>query len=76
MTWRFNRRDRASSSSHDPQKGTKLDPLLRLDMSFEEALSRFVATKPEEVEESIERSKTKRPPEEIPGNGPYALRSG
>jgi hypothetical protein len=43
------------------KKGTKLDPPLRLEMSFEEAMSRFVATKPKEVDESIERSKTKRP---------------
>lgn len=43
-------------------KGRKLEPPLRLDMPFEEALSRFVATKPEEIDESIERAKTKRPP--------------
>jgi hypothetical protein len=46
------------------KKGAKLDPPLRLDMSFEEALSRFVATKPEEIEESIERSKAKVPPQD------------
>jgi len=47
-------------------KGKKLEPPLRLDMSFEEALQRFVATKPGEVDESIERSKTKRPPQDEP----------
>lgn len=46
------------------KKGTKLDPPLRLDMSFQAALGRFIATKPEEVEESVERSKAKRPPED------------
>jgi hypothetical protein len=44
----------------------KLEPPLRLDMDFNEALSRFVATDPKEVDESIERSKTKKPP----GDGP------
>ena len=46
------------------KKGDKLEPPLRLDMSFGEALSRFVATVPKEVDESIERSKTKRPPQD------------
>ena len=44
-------------------KGTKLEPPLKLDMSFGEALARYIATNPKEVEESIERSKTKTPPE-------------
>jgi len=44
----------------------KLEPPLKLDLSFEEALSRFVATKPEQVDESIERSKTKKPPQDAP----------
>jgi hypothetical protein len=44
-------------------KGRKLEPPLKLDMNFGEALSRFVATKPAEVEESIARSKTKKPPD-------------
>jgi len=48
------------------QKGKTQEPKLKLDMSFEDALSRFVATKPQEVEESIQRAKEKRPP----GNGP------
>jgi hypothetical protein len=53
------------------KKGTKLDPPLRLDMSFDEALSRFVATNPEEVDESVQRSKTKRPPQdEAPRRSP------
>ena len=45
-------------------KGKKLEPPLKLDMSFSEALSRFAATKPKEVEEGIERSKTKKPPQD------------
>ena len=57
------------------KKGAKLDPPLRLDMSFEEALSRFVATKPEEVEESIERSKKEGPePEATPTRPPRKKR--
>jgi hypothetical protein len=43
---------------------------LKLDLSFGEALSRFVATKPEEVEESIERSKSKKPPQDGPPRRP------
>ena len=42
----------------------KLEPPLRLDMSFDEALGRFAATDPNEVAESVERSKAKRPPED------------
>jgi hypothetical protein len=49
-------------------KGKKLEPPLKLDMNFGEALARFVATKPEQVDESIKRSKTKKPPgDESPG---------
>ncbi len=48
------------------RKGDKLEPKLKLDMDFAEAFARFVRTNPAEVAESIERSKTKRPP----GNGP------
>jgi hypothetical protein len=48
------------------RKGDKLEPKLALDMYFAEALARFTQTKPEEVAESIERSKAKKPP----GNGP------
>jgi hypothetical protein len=45
-------------------KGKKLEPPLRLDMNFFESLERFVHTDPKEVEESIERSKTKVPPQD------------
>jgi hypothetical protein len=38
-------------------KSTAPEPPLRLDMPFDEALKRFIGTKPEEVEASIERSK-------------------
>lgn len=41
----------------------KREPPLRLDMSFEEALKRFSGTDPREIEESVERSKQKKPPE-------------
>ena len=44
--------------------GKKLEPPLKLDLSFSEALSRFVATKPKEVDAGIERSKTKKPPQD------------
>jgi hypothetical protein len=37
-------------------KSTPPEPPLRLDLPFNEALRRFIATKPEEVEESIKRS--------------------
>lgn len=40
----------------------KLEPPLKLDMDFGEALKRFVGTKPGEVAESVERSKAKKPP--------------
>ncbi len=50
-------------------KGKKLEPPLKLDMSFGEALNRFVATKPGEVEESIARSKQKKPPGAEPSGG-------
>jgi hypothetical protein len=48
----------------------KLEPPLKLDLSFDEALSRFVATEPKEVVESIERSKTKKPPQDKPPRRP------
>jgi hypothetical protein len=38
-------------------KGKKLEPPLRLDMSFDETLSRFAATKPKEVDDSIAKAK-------------------
>ena len=55
-------------------KGRKLEPPLRLDMGFGEAMSRFVASKPNEVAESIERSKTKKPPGVSPGGPPSSGR--
>jgi hypothetical protein len=48
----------------------KLEPPLKLNLSFDEALSRFVATEPKEVAESIERSKTKKPPQDEPPRRP------
>ncbi len=48
----------------------KLEPPLKLDMDFGEALSRFVATKPKEVSDSVERSKTKKPPQDGPPRRP------
>ncbi len=47
-------------------EGKKLEPPLKLAMSFGEALARAIQTKPSEVEESIERSKTKKPPQAPP----------
>lgn len=44
----------------------KLEPPLKLDMSFGEFLARVLQTKPGEVEESIERAKTKKPPQDAP----------
>ena len=43
-------------------KGTKHPSPLRIDMGFDEALERFIRTKPSEVEANIKRSKTKKPP--------------
>ena len=40
----------------------KVEPPLKLDMDFGEALLRFAGTNPQEVAESIERSNTKKPP--------------
>lgn len=47
-------------------KGKKLEPPLKLDMGFSETLARALQTKPAEVEESIERAKTKKPPQDYP----------
>ena len=44
----------------------KTEPPLKLGISFGEAFSRFMQVKPEEVDESIERSKTKKPPQDAP----------
>ena len=41
----------------------KLEPPLKLDMSFENALGRFAHTDPTEDEDSIKRSKQKQLPE-------------
>jgi hypothetical protein len=43
-------------------RDTPPEPPLGLDMPFDEALKRFIGTDPEEVEESIGRSKKKKPP--------------
>jgi hypothetical protein len=48
----------------------KLESPLKLDLSFGEALSRFVATEPEQIDESIKRSKAKRPPQDAPPRRP------
>ncbi len=40
--------------------GTKIDPKLKLDMSFDEALTRFAQTKPKEVERSVAKAKQKK----------------
>jgi hypothetical protein len=45
-------------------KGKKMEPPLKLDMSFAEALGRFVRTDPTEVAEGVERAKTKKPPQD------------
>jgi len=42
-------------------RGKKLEPKLKLDMPFDEALRRFVQTKPKEVERSVEKAKQKKP---------------
>ena len=41
--------------------GKKLESPLKLNMSFGEALSRFVTVDQKEVTDSVERSKTKKP---------------
>lgn len=43
-------------------KGAKRPSPFKLNMGFDEALERFIHTKPSEVEENIRRSKTKKPP--------------
>lgn len=44
----------------------KVEPPLKLDMGFGEFLARALQTDPKEVLESIERSKTKKPPQGPP----------
>lgn len=56
-------------------KGKKLEPPLRLDMSFDEALRRFAATDPNEVDVLIARSKTKQPPQDGTSRRPERLKS-
>jgi hypothetical protein len=43
-------------------RGNKLEPKLKLDIPFDEALRRFAQTKPKEVERSIKKAKQKKPP--------------
>lgn len=43
-------------------KGVKHPSPFKIKLGFDEALERFIRTKPEEVEENIRRSKTKKPP--------------
>jgi hypothetical protein len=43
-------------------KGSKLAPKLKLDMSFDEALERFVRVTPKEIEKSIAKAKQRKQP--------------
>jgi hypothetical protein len=43
-------------------KGVKHPSPLKINMGFDEALERFIRTKPSEVEDNIKRSKKKKPP--------------
>lgn len=43
-------------------KATPPEPPFGLDMPFDEALKRFIATDPREVEDNIKRSKKRKPP--------------
>jgi hypothetical protein len=45
-------------------KGVKHPSPLRIDMGFNEALERFVGTKPKELDALIVRAKSKKPPGE------------
>ncbi|WP_374309151.1 hypothetical protein [Methylocella sp.] len=56
-------------------KGKKLEPPLKLDMDFGEALERFTGVDPREVAESVERSKQKKPPENEPPRRPERKQS-
>jgi hypothetical protein len=55
-------------------KGVKHPSPLNIDMEADEALERFIKTKPSEVEEVIKRSKTKKPPGEKPPERPSRKR--
>lgn len=52
----------------------KTEPPLGLDMDFGEALERFLQTSPKEVEDSVERAKRKRPPQDAPPRRPARQR--
>jgi len=43
-------------------KGRKVEPPLKLNMPFDEALRRFAQTDPKEAQASVERAKQKKPP--------------
>ena len=43
-------------------KGVKHPSPLRIDMEADEALARFIQTKPSEVDRAIQQSKQKKPP--------------
>jgi hypothetical protein len=58
------------------EKGKKLEPALHLDMDFGEALERFARTKPQEVADSIERSKQKKPPGAMAPGGLEEIQRG
>jgi len=58
------------------EKKRKLEPKLKLDLDFNEALERFVQTDPEEVKESIERAKQKKPPGDAPSRRPARSKRG
>ncbi|MGH6821921.1 MAG: hypothetical protein ACREC4_00265 [Methylocella sp.] len=51
-------------------KGKKLEAPFKLDVSFDEALSRFAAAKPKEVDDSIAKAKAKKPPRDDPPRRP------
>lgn len=57
-------------------KGKKMEPPLKLDMSFGEALVRALQTSPKEVEESIERAKQKKPPGLLTPSGSKGVKTG
>jgi hypothetical protein len=51
-------------------KGKRLQPKFGLDMSFDEALQRFIAADPAEVDALIKRGKKKKPPGSKPAHKP------
>jgi hypothetical protein len=52
----------------------KTEPPFGLDMDFGEALERFIGTRPNEVEKSVERAKQKMPPQDAPPRRPARQR--